>query len=538
MEKSDFLVVGAGISGLLFALEAAKKGRVNILTKRELNEGNTRYAQGGIAVVSSSTDSSSSHIEDTLISGAGLCDPTIVRLIIEESGELLNYLTSVGVKFDRDKDRELSLGREGGHSANRIVHAGDSTGLEIERALLVRAQSEPNIQFFNFETAIDLVVDNSAGAARAIGLYSVHRPTARITEFAAKITVLATGGAGKAYLYTTNPDVATGDGIAMAARAGATITNMEFFQFHPTCLYHPIERSFLITEAMRGEGAILRTRAGERFMSRFHEQGELAPRDIVARAIDQVMKETADDFVLLDISQQPADMIRSRFPMIYERLLKLGIDITKEAIPVVPAAHYCCGGIQTNQWGETSVENLYCIGESAHTGLHGANRLASNSLLEGGVMGLRAARACTEKLSSISAIKEVPSWDTVGSTRNEEQILISFFWNEIRHMMWNLVGIVRSDFRLELALRRIREIKRDVNEYYWRYSVTADLVELRNITDVAEIICVSALNRRESRGLHFNRDCPNTTTAHPKNTLVKVTDTGELEVTQSNIEST
>lgn len=530
MEKSDFLVVGAGISGLLFALEAAKKGRVNILTKRELNEGNTRYAQGGIAVVSSSSDSAASHIEDTLTAGAGLCEPEAVKLIINESANLLNYLTKVGVQFDRDKARVLSLGREGGHSANRIVHAGDSTGLEIERALLSRAQSEPNIRFFSFETAIDLVTDSTSSTPRVIGLYSVHRPSSRITEFAAKITVLATGGAGKAYLYTTNPDVATGDGIAMAARAGAIIANMEFFQFHPTCLFHPIERSFLITEAMRGEGAILKTRSGDRFMGRFHEQQELAPRDIVARAIDQVMKETADDFVLLDISHEPADKIRSRFPMIYDRLLKVGIDITREPIPVVPAAHYCCGGIQTDQVGATSIDNLYCIGESAHTGLHGANRLASNSLLEGGVMGLRAAAACGERLSDIPNVTDVPRWDTVSSTKNEEQILISFFWNEIRHMMWNLVGIVRSDFRLELALRRIREIKRDVNDYYWRYSVTADLVELRNITEVAEIICLSALNRRESRGLHFNRDCPESESGVPKNTLVKLNDKGELEV--------
>ena len=535
MEKSDYLVVGAGISGLLFALEAAKHGTVNILTKRELSEGSTRYAQGGIAVVSSALDSSGSHIEDTLTSGAGLCDPEAVKRIISGSADLLKYLTDIGVRFDRDEQQHLQLGREGGHSANRIVHVGDSTGLEIERALLAEAQANPLIKFFAFETAIDLVIDSSNNKPRAIGLYAVNRPSAKITEFAAKITVLATGGAGKAYLYTTNPDVATGDGIAMAARAGAKITNMEFFQFHPTCLYHPIERSFLITEAMRGEGAILKTRSGVRFMDRFHELKELAPRDIVARAIDQVMKETADDFVLLDISHCPAEMVKARFPMIYERLRKIGIDITVDPIPVVPAAHYCCGGIDTDETGLTSIENLYCIGESAHTGLHGANRLASNSLLEGGVMGLLTAKICTVLIRSIPTIPEVPKWDTVGSTKNEEQILISFFWNEIRHMMWNLVGIVRSDFRLQLALRRIKEIKRDVNEYYWRYSVTADLVELRNIIEVAEIISLSALHRRESRGLHFNKDCPELADGAPKNTLVKLNENGELEVTSEGI---
>ena len=510
MLPSDFLVIGSGLAGLIYALDVAEKGSVTVLSKREPAEGNTHYAQGGIASVWSSSDTFDSHIADTKDAGAGLCRPESVEMAVRCGPRIIERLVQLGVKFDRSKtEDQFELGREGGHSARRILHAGDATGAEIERAILARALEHPNINVLPFHIAVDLITRETAhGNTEVLGAYALDKATSKITAFTARATMLATGGMGKVYLYTSNPDVATGDGIALAYRAGARIANMEFIQFHPTCLYHPHAKSFLITEAMRGEGAVLMLPDGSSFMASYDARKELAPRDIVARAIDDQMKKTGADHVLLDISHRDASFIRGRFPTIYETCLKFGCDITQEPIPVVPAAHYCCGGVLSGLNGRTDLARLYTAGETACTGLHGANRLASNSLLEAAAFASAAARDTLEHLDDFSMPQEVPEWDNMDTVASSEEVLLSHTWDEVRRMMWNLVGIVRSDKRLALAKRRIAHIREEIRDYYWKFLVTSDFVELRNISLVADIVITSAMLRRESRGLHYNIDCP------------------------------
>ncbi|MFN8389481.1 MAG: L-aspartate oxidase [Bdellovibrionota bacterium] len=519
MKSSDYLVIGSGIAGLIFALDVADHGSVTVLCKAEPVEGNTRYAQGGIASVTSPDDSFQSHIKDTLECGAGICHSDIVDLVVRNAPSSIQHLTALGTHFDTepngveaDGDQHFVLGREGGHSARRILHSGDATGAEIQRAVYERASNHPNITILPYHIGVDLIISPLAepqdGYTREVlGAYALDKVSGTVEAFSARMTMLATGGVGKVYLYTSNPDVATGDGIAMAYRAGAQIGNMEFIQFHPTCLYHLRAKSFLLTEALRGEGALLTTVRGHRFMPDYHPMAELAPRDIVARAIDDQMKRTGDDYVLLDITHRDAEFIKHRFPTIFARTQELGFDITKEPVPVVPAAHYCCGGVVTDSLGRTNLRRLYCAGETACTGLHGANRLASNSLLEAIVFAERAASDSKEQLKRFPHPTAVAEWDYLNTVKSSEEVLVSYFWDEIRRMMWNLVGIVRSDKRLELAKRRIAMIKQEVRDYYWRFSVSADLIELRNIIQVAEIIVHSAGARRESRGLHYNLDC-------------------------------
>ena len=525
MISSDFLVIGSGIAGLIYALDVAEHGSVTVLCKAEAIEGNTQYAQGGIASVTDPNDSFEAHIQDTLICGAGLCHEDIVRLVVTDANHVIDRLTAAGAQFDQnDANGSYQLGQEAGHSARRILHVGDATGAEIIRAVYARANAHPRIKVLTHHIAIDLVAREEAGQPReVIGAYALDKRTGAVVALKARATLIATGGVGKVYLYTSNPDVATGDGIAMAYRAGATLGNMEFIQFHPTCLYHPAAKSFLLTEALRGEGAILRTVGGERFMSRYHPAAELAPRDIVARAIDDVMKKSGDEYVLLDISHRDADFIQTRFPTIYSRTKEFGFDITKAPVPVVPAAHYCCGGIRTDAWGRTDLTRLYCAGEAAFTGLHGANRLASNSLLEAIVFAERAAKQTIAELSQLSVPAAFPEWDPVGSVKSPEEVFVSYTWDEVRRIMWNLVGIVRSDKRLEGAKRRIQLIKEEVREYYWRYQVSSDLIELRNILHIAEVIIAAAANRRESRGLHWSIDCPVADgDASPRDTLLQI----------------
>ncbi len=513
MNTSDYLVLGSGIAGLIFALEVAEHGRVSVLCKNAPDEGSTRYAQGGIASVTSPLDTFQAHIADTLDAGDGLCNEEIVRMVVEDGPERIEQLISLGTQFDRkDESDDYELGREGGHSARRILHARDATGAEIHRAIFARASAHPNIDILPYHIAIDFITcDNpdARGGKEVLGVYALDIQSNEIKTFAAKLTMLATGGAGKAYLYTSNPDVATGDGIAMSFRAGARVANMEFFQFHPTCLYHPEAKSFLITEAMRGEGAKLINLSGQRFMPEYDKRAELAPRDIVARAIDREMKKTGDDYVLLDISHRDEKFILDRFPTIAERTRELGFDLCKEPLPVVPAAHYCCGGVVSDSWGRSDLARLYVAGETAQTGLHGANRLASNSLLEALVFAHRAARHALAHGEYSEIPRVVPEWDSLDTVKSSEEVLVSHSWDEVRRTMWNLVGISRRDKRLELARRRIEQIAAEVKDYYWSYQVTSDLVELRNIITVALITIHCAARRRESRGLHFNSDVPN-----------------------------
>jgi L-aspartate oxidase len=535
VKSTDFLVIGSGIAGLIFALDAAEVGTVTVLCKEDPVEGNTYYAQGGIASVTGPDDSFESHIRDTLECGAGICHPDIVELVVRHAPESIRHLAELGTHFDRASEGTIQpyeLGREGGHSARRILHSGDSTGAEIQRAILKRALAHPKITLLPYHVAIDFITaaDTRATSGREVlGVYALDKSSGQVEAFAARLTMLAAGGVGKVYLYTSNPEVATGDGIAMAFRAGAHVANMEFIQFHPTCLYHLHARSFLLTEALRGEGAILKTVKNERFMPQYHPMAELAPRDIVARAIDDQMKRSGDDFVLLDISHREAEFIQRRFPTIYARTKELGIDITREPIPVVPAAHYCCGGVQTDNFGRTTLSRLYCAGESACTGLHGANRLASNSLLEAMVMAERAAADARLALPGLSQ-PSVPEWDPLNTVKSSEEVLVSYFWDEVRRLMWNLVGIVRSDKRLELAKSRIALIKEEVRDYYWRFSVTSDFIELRNIIQVAEIIIHSAQCRRESRGLHYNLNCPRPDEAWKCDTLVQLGQNGSPQL--------
>ncbi|HJV66309.1 MAG TPA: L-aspartate oxidase [Geomonas sp.] len=511
--SSDFLVIGSGIAGLSFALQAAAHGSVALVTKRDITESATNYAQGGIATVSSADDTFDAHVQDTLVAGAGICHEDVVRMVVEEGPQVIAHLIEWGVQFTKSGG-VYDLTREGGHSQRRILHAEDITGREIERALVEAVRTHKNISLYENHIAIDLVTESKVKKAklevnRCLGAHVLDIESGAVKTFESRITVLASGGAGKVYLYTCNPDVATGDGVAMAYRAGATIANMEFMQFHPTTLYHPHARSFLISEAVRGEGAILRRRDGTAFMENYHPLKDLAPRDIVARAIDNEMKTHGDDCVYLDITHRDADYITGRFPNIYQTCLEFGIDMTKDMIPVVPAAHYLCGGVAVDGNAETDLKHLYAIGEVAFTGLHGGNRLASNSLLEAAVYAGRAYEHAVKTLKESEFPKLVfPEWDCGTATNSDEMVVVSQNWDEIRRFMWNYVGIVRSDKRLERAMRRIDLIQDEIEEYYWNFIVTSDLIELRNIATVAKLIVSCAMMRKESRGLNYNIDHP------------------------------
>jgi L-aspartate oxidase len=514
--ESDFLIIGGGIAGLVFAIKAAEAGTVTVLTKAASGEANTAYAQGGIASVWSVDDSFESHVDDTLRAGAGLCNRGTVEAIVRDGPEAVRGLIALGTRFTRVEEGgedEYDLGREGGHSHRRVLHAQDLTGREIMRALGEAAAGLPNVRVLEDKIAVNLLVEPSTHdrrASRCWGAYVLDRRNQTVDKFVARGTLLATGGSGKVYLYTTNPDIASGDGVAMAYRAGASIANMEFIQFHPTCLYHPAAKSFLISEALRGEGAILRLPDGTPFIKRYHPDAELAPRDIVARAIDSEMKRLGLDCVYLDVSHRPADFVRQRFPNIFNRCLSFGFDLTRGPIPVVPAAHYMCGGVMTGLDGRTNIAQLYAAGEVAMTGLHGANRLASNSLLEAAVMGRRAATAAREDLDTGRERRApgFPSWDPGRAIRSEERVLITQSWDEIRRLMWNYVGIVRSDRRLARATRRLQLIRDEVHSYYWEHLIDSDLIELRNLVEVAQLVVRSAMARKESRGLHHTIDYP------------------------------
>jgi len=525
--QSDFLVIGSGIAGLSFALQAAAHGSVAVVTKRDITESATNYAQGGIATVSSAEDTFDAHVQDTLVAGAGICHEDVVRMVVEEGPKVIENLIDWGVQFTKSGE-VFDLTREGGHSARRILHAEDITGREIERALVAAARAHKNITIYENHIAIDLVTEakltkTSLEEDRCLGAHVLDMASGVVKTFRSRFTLLASGGAGKVYLYTCNPDVATGDGVAMAYRAGATIANMEFMQFHPTTLYHANARSFLISEAVRGEGAILRRRDGTAFMERYHPLKDLAPRDIVARAIDNEMKTYGDDCVYLDITHQDPAYITSRFPNIYQTCLEFGIDMTKDMIPVVPAAHYLCGGVSVDFNAETDVKHLYAIGEVAFTGLHGGNRLASNSLLEAAVYAGRAYRHAVEALKEAPAAPlDIPAWDAGTATNSDEMVVVSQNWDEIRRFMWNYVGIVRTDKRLDRAMRRIDLIQEEIEEYYWNFIITSDLIELRNIATVAKLIVSCAKQRKESRGLHYNIDYPTVDDANWKrDTFIK-----------------
>lgn len=510
----DFLVLGSGVAGLTFALEAAKHGNVSVLTKRSLSDSATAWAQGGIAAVLDPRDSFEAHAQDTLGVGCGLARADVVEMVVRDGPARIGALMEAGARFtqvdgqDGDPDAELDLTREGGHSARRVVHAGDITGREVQRVLVEAVRRHARIQVFEEHMAIDLVDAGKLGWPRRVsGAYALDAATGQVHTFVARATVLATGGSGKVYLYTSNPDTASGDGVAMAYRVGAELANLEFFQFHPTCLYHAEAKSFLISEALRGEGGVLRHSDGTAFMERHHRMADLAPRDVVARAIDYEMKRTGDPCVYLDMSARTADYLRQRFPNIHAACLKFGIDMTREPIPVVPAAHYMCGGVVTDTVGRTTVPGLLAVGEVTHTGLHGANRLASNSLLEGLVFGYRAAQAC-DVASLPAPPPDVPDWDVGEAVESDEAVVVTQNWDELRRSMWNYVGIVRTDKRLRRAARRIALLQEEIREYYWQHLVTRDLLELRNIADVAELIVACASTRKESRGLHHTLDYP------------------------------
>jgi L-aspartate oxidase len=514
--SSDTLVLGSGIAGLSFALQAARFGSVTVVTKKERSESNTNYAQGGIATVLAPDDTFDSHVQDTLTAGAGLCNEEVVRFVVEGGPAQIDRLIRWGVEFTPGDAGGWDLGREGGHSHRRIVHARDMTGREVERALVQRCRDHPEIRICEDHHAVDLLIRRDLqGRGTCFGAY-VLTPEGQVVPHTARATILATGGAGKVYLYTSNPDIASGDGVAMAYRAGAEVANLEFMQFHPTCLYHPFAKNFLISEAVRGEGAVLRLQDGQPFMERYHPLGCLAPRDIVARAIDAELKRSGADHVLLDITHQPAAFVRERFPAIAARCLEFGIDITRDPIPVVPAAHYLCGGVAVDRRGRTTVDGLYAVGEVACTGLHGANRLASNSLLEALVYADAAARDVRQWLAQAPAAApaEADPWDDAGTTDSEDEVVVSQNWDEIRRFMWNYVGIVRTDKRLRRARRRMDLLQEEIVAYYRDFRVSPSLLELRNLALMADLIIRCATNRKESRGLHFNLDHPDRDDAH------------------------
>ena len=524
--RCTVLVLGSGVAGLSLALEVSSYADVLVVTKRDLEESNTRYAQGGVAAVLDDADSFESHVNDTLIAGAGLNHRRAVEICVEEGPARIAWLQSIGAKFDpprdaRAEDGGLDLHLEGGHSARRIVHAADMTGREIERALCAAVAARPNIRTLPHHTAVDLIMHSKFGGPdECVGAYLLDETNGEVLTVLARAVVLATGGAGKVYLYTTNPDVTTGDGIAMAYRAGAEIANMEFTQFHPTCLYDPDARTFLISEALRGEGAILRRPDGSEFMVDHDPRRELAPRDVVARAIDYEMKKTGADCMYLDISHKGREFIEHHFPGISSTCLGFGHDLAAGPVPIVPAAHYLCGGISTDLKGRTTIPGLYAIGECAHTGLHGANRLASNSLLEGLVLAHRAASALRDRPQASDVWPTIDDWDAGQAESSEEAVVVAQNWAELRLLMWNYVGIVRSDKRLRRAARRIALLQEEIVEYYWDYLITRDLLELRNLATVAELIVECASVRKESRGLHFTVDHRETASV-PKDSIKK-----------------
>ena len=524
----DVLIIGSGGAGLSLALKLADHCQVAVLSKFALTEGSTFYAQGGISAVLDSQEASiKSHIEDTLISGAGLCDPEIVRLTVNYGKKSIDFLHQQGMEFTERKNKkgesELHLNQEGGHSERRIVHNADATGKALSLSLIAKAKQHPNIELLEHYNAVDLITSKKLGLSeqRVVGAYVLDTLNNQVKTLAANAVAIATGGANKVYLYTTNPQISTGDGIALAWRAGCRVANMEFMQFHPTCLYHPDARSFLISEAVRGEGAKLILPDGSQFMQHYDERAELAPRDIVARAIDHEIKKHGIDCVYLDISHKPADFIKSHFPSIYQQCLEFNIDITKSPIPVVPAAHYTCGGVMTDDYARTDISGLYALGEVAHTGLHGANRMASNSLLECLVF---ADRACEDILKQDlnKPLPKIPDWDESQVIESQEEIMIAHNWDEVRRFMWNYVGIVRTTQRLERAARRLELLKNEINDYYQHYRVSSDLLELRNLVIVADLIIQSALARKESRGLHYTLDYPELDNSQPaQNTIIK-----------------
>ncbi|MBT3427484.1 MAG: L-aspartate oxidase [Gammaproteobacteria bacterium] len=512
--KMDVLIIGSGAAGMTLALNLPDTSNIAMLCKQDPNDGSTYYAQGGMAAVLDEYDSTDSHIEDTLKAGAGLCHRDVVKHVVEQSPDIIDWLVTMGASFDRRVSSsgrsEFHLTQEGGHSHRRVIHAKDATGREISHRLGTALSKQSNCKIYTQHIAIDVLTSDTLGGAskHCIGAYALNLETGKVDLFQADCVVLATGGASKVYLYTSNPDTASGDGIAMAWRAGCRVANLEFNQFHPTCLYHPTARSFLISEALRGEGARLRLPDGTLFMHNFHAEAEMAPRDIVARAIDHEMKRVGCDFVLLDISHKPATFIRKHFPNIYNKCLEFGIDITEDPIPIVPAAHYTCGGVITDINGRTDIKGLYAVGETSFTGLHGANRMASNSLLECMVFARSAAADIAAQTTPSINTSSIPSWDESQVTASQEDVILSHNWEELRRLMWDYVGIVRSNRRLQRAKRRIHLLQQEISDYYGHFSVNSDLIELRNLTQVAELIVNSALARHESRGLHFNQDYP------------------------------
>jgi len=527
----DVLIVGSGAAGLSLALQLAGHARVAVLSKGPLREGATLYAQGGVSAVLDATDSLELHIADTMRAGAGLCAQEVVRHFVQQGRSSITWLMEQGVPFTTrtspDGQQSLHLTLEGGHSHRRVAHAADATGRAIEQSLEARIRAHPEVALFEHHTAVDLITASKLGLSdqRCLGAYVYDQLQHKVLTFAARAVVLATGGAGKAYLYTSNPDVATGDGIAMAWRAGVPVANMEFMQFHPTCLYHPKAKSFLISEALRGEGGRLLLPDGTPFMQRFDPRAELAPRDIVARAIDHEMKRLGLDYVLLDITHRTAEFIHEHFPTIHARCLALGIDMTREPIPVVPAAHYTCGGVVTDVAGRTTLPGLYAIGETACTGLHGANRMASNSLLECVVMAAGAGRAIQLTLPESEPPPPLPTWDESQVVDSDEDVVVTHNWQELRRFMWDYVGIVRTTKRLERAANRVSLLKQEIHDYYGNYRVTADLLELRNLVQLAELIVASARSRKESRGLHHMLDFPETDPAEAHDTVLVPPDT-------------